>query len=200
MRTRASTVPVEILMLRPAAPWRGRRAGFGPCRCLVLCGPGNNGGDGRVAARLLAEQGWPVQVAGLKEARFRAGGGGARRSGDRRRVRRRLPRHAAGRGGRRAAGGAARAGGRRAERARWRHRPAARPGAPGRPDRDLRPAQARPPAAAGPDSVRRGAAGRYRPAGGGAGRGGRADLAQRPGAVDTCGRRARRTTNTLAAM
>jgi len=48
---------------------RAVRARFRPCRTLVLAGPGNNGGDGYVAARLLEQAGWPVTLAALAPPR-----------------------------------------------------------------------------------------------------------------------------------
>jgi ADP-dependent NAD(P)H-hydrate dehydratase / NAD(P)H-hydrate epimerase len=67
-RAIAAGTPVELLMERAGlgvaeAVWRFA----GPLPTLVLCGPGNNGGDGYVAARALRERGVPVRVAALGE-------------------------------------------------------------------------------------------------------------------------------------
>ena len=59
---------VETLMERAGqalaeAVWRFA----GPMPALILCGSGNNGGDGYVAARHLAARGFEVRVAALAE-------------------------------------------------------------------------------------------------------------------------------------
>jgi hydroxyethylthiazole kinase-like uncharacterized protein yjeF len=62
----AAGMPTETLMeAAGSAVARAIRARFRPCRTLVLAGPGNNGGDGYVAARYLEQAGWPVAVAAL---------------------------------------------------------------------------------------------------------------------------------------
>lgn len=54
MERAGQAVAQEIIARRPT-----------PARAAVLCGPGNNGGDGYVIARALQEQGWTVSVFAL---------------------------------------------------------------------------------------------------------------------------------------
>lgn len=64
---------VETLMERAGAALAEAAYRFaGPLPALVLCGPGNNGGDGYVAARYLAERGVKVRVAAMCEPRSAA--------------------------------------------------------------------------------------------------------------------------------
>jgi ADP-dependent NAD(P)H-hydrate dehydratase / NAD(P)H-hydrate epimerase len=54
----------ELLMEQAgAAVAREIRLRWTPRPVTVLCGPGNNGGDGFVAANFLAQHGWPVRIA-----------------------------------------------------------------------------------------------------------------------------------------
>lgn len=59
---------VKSLMERAGAALAEATYRFaGPVSALVLCGPGNNGGDGYVAARHLAQRGVEVRIAALGE-------------------------------------------------------------------------------------------------------------------------------------
>ena len=75
----AAGTPGHILMERAGtAVADAIRARWTPRPVVVWAGPGNNGGDGYVAARLLRKRGWPVRVEALEpprsaDARYAAG-------------------------------------------------------------------------------------------------------------------------------
>ena len=67
-RAIAAGTDVDKLMERAGAALADAAVLFaGKMRALILCGPGNNGGDGYVAARHLASKGIEVRVAALSE-------------------------------------------------------------------------------------------------------------------------------------
>ncbi|MDB5368219.1 MAG: uncharacterized protein JWM77_4146 [Rhodospirillales bacterium] len=81
----AAGTPGSVLMARAGtAVAEAIAARWSPRPTLILCGPGNNGGDGFIAAAALAARGWPVRVAllgDLKALRGDAAGAAATWSG-----------------------------------------------------------------------------------------------------------------------
>jgi NAD(P)H-hydrate epimerase len=75
----AAGIPGATLMENAGrAVARAITARFPPQPLAVLCGPGNNGGDGYVVARRLAAAGWPVRVLALGDPTRLAGDARAR--------------------------------------------------------------------------------------------------------------------------
>jgi hydroxyethylthiazole kinase-like uncharacterized protein yjeF len=69
----AGGTPVETLMERAGtAAAEAIRRFAGPMPALILCGPGNNGGDGYVIARVLRKRGIEVRIAALAEPKSEA--------------------------------------------------------------------------------------------------------------------------------
>jgi len=61
----AGTAGLELMERAGAAVSAAVAERFSPRETVVLAGPGNNGGDGYVAARLLKQQGWPIRIEAL---------------------------------------------------------------------------------------------------------------------------------------
>ncbi|MGB8601739.1 MAG: NAD(P)H-hydrate dehydratase [Rhizomicrobium sp.] len=61
------TPPLELMENVGSAITRTLRTHYSPRRTVILCGPGNNGGDGFVIARQLDAAGWAVTLALLGE-------------------------------------------------------------------------------------------------------------------------------------
>ena len=69
----AGTPIIELMANAGAAVARAILQHWSTRPVIILCGPGNNGGDGFVTARLLAEAGWNVRVALLGDRNHLAG-------------------------------------------------------------------------------------------------------------------------------
>jgi len=69
----AGTPELELMERAGAATAAAIRERWQPVPTLVLAGSGNNGGDGFVVARLLAEAGWPVRVACARDLKALSG-------------------------------------------------------------------------------------------------------------------------------
>src|SRR5258707_6633311 len=72
--TISAGTPGVLLMQRAGeAVAREIERRFTPRAVSVLCGPGNNGGDGVVVAPALAQSGWPVRLALLRNGESLSG-------------------------------------------------------------------------------------------------------------------------------
>jgi NAD(P)H-hydrate epimerase len=69
----AGTPAAELMERAGTATAAAIRERWQPVPTLVLAGSGNNGGDGFVVARLLAEAGWPVRVACARDLKTLTG-------------------------------------------------------------------------------------------------------------------------------
>ncbi len=69
----AGTPELELMERAGAATAAAIRERWQPVPTLVLAGSGNNGGDGFVVARLLAEAGWQVRVACARDLKALSG-------------------------------------------------------------------------------------------------------------------------------